>query len=125
MTEKSLPPGALPRQEDESAIVLDSRRKPEFGIVYYADITHPAFKALKDAHRVVYVHLCVYANRRSREAWPLQKTLAEDTGYCTRTIVRGVKALEAAGFLIVVRKKTGPIRYVNEYTLTSPCDTGS
>jgi hypothetical protein len=44
-----------------------------------------------------------YINRTTGEAFPAMATLAKETGYCERTIIRSVKRLEARGHLYVKR----------------------
>jgi Helix-turn-helix domain len=64
----------------------------------------------------VAVAITWYFNRTTGEAFPAMATLAKETGYCERTIIRSVKRLEARGHLYVKRdSRRGDRRGVNRY----------
>lgn len=68
--------------------------------------------------RVVGVHLAMYMNAKSQEAYPSIDHMAKRLGKSARHIQRGMIELERAGLLTVSRKK----REVNYYYLKLPSD---
>jgi hypothetical protein len=54
--------------------------------------------------RHVALTLSLYMNERGGSAWPSIATLAEDSGLSTRTIMRGIRALERGRYLLCERR---------------------
>lgn len=72
----------------------------------------------KAAHRVAAKLALRFLSRERGIAWPSVVTLAESLGVDRKAILAAIAALEAAGFLAVVRSKGRG--HANEYTLTIP-----
>jgi hypothetical protein len=60
--------------------------------------------ALTPAARVVAWKIQWHLNRATEDAWPSEDLMARDLGLDVRTVRRGIRALEAAGYLRVTRE---------------------
>jgi len=54
--------------------------------------------------RHVALTLSLYMNERGGSAWPSLASLAEDSGLSTRSVMRGIHALERGGYLLCERR---------------------
>lgn len=88
-------------EETEMKIDLLNEIKEQFGIVP-AVILHEWGNKLPPSAFIVYVALCIYANRNA-EAWPSIRTLSEKLAMKDRTIYYAIKSLEERSLIQVIR----------------------
>lgn len=72
--------------------------------------------------RHVALTLALYMSDKGDSAFPSMETLADDTGLAKSTVVKAIRILEEAGYLIVMRApgKRGGRTRVNHYRATIP-----
>ena len=76
--------------------------------------------------RLVGCYIATRINPTTREAWPMQSTIAKDLGVSAPTVKRAVATLVGSQLLRVrLVKPRGGRRAVNHYALVHPADEGS
>ena len=58
-----------------------------------------------------------HANDKTGLGWPGMGTIATETGFCRRAVVKAIKELERGGHVTVVRSKVGKKNKSNRYQL--------
>ena len=88
----------------------------QFGKLYPHDLQ--ACAKLTRGQMLVYMALVLHSDQ-NRSCWPSQSTIAKRTGLSRQTVIRSLRALEAAG--LVARTHRGG-RAVKAYQLRKPMD---
>ena len=66
--------------------------------------------------KLILIILANYADPKG-VCWPSMATLAKDTGYCRRTILRSIHAMQKDGLLSFQNTKNGRLKSSNRYKL--------
>ena len=104
-------------EEADEAFQVEDRRSGRFGVIHKGDWDSESFRTLTAAHRCVYVTLCLYAGRYTKQCYPKVSTLCAVTGFSRATIFRALSALERIGWIERSKRFINPARKVNLYIL--------
>lgn len=114
---------AAPRKMTIETIVNWGNKILDEGFTMVPNVLIDNYKniGISDTQMLVLLALMKFAFR-GRQPYPSQKTLAEITGFATRTIIRATNSLKMKGYLTVTKryihnKKRNPQRTSNKYNL--------
>ena len=108
-------PHAHPQPDDATAVEDERQTKQEAHHVRTSPVI-PTDPTLSPKAKILYQHLLACRSTDEQEGCcPSQATLATDTGYSRRTVIRALQELQERGKLTCVRRGLGN---TNRYILT-------
>lgn len=98
---------------EKSHKILDRRNVP------FVMVTKAVLKdrTLKASDKSVYSVLCMYADNRTSDCFPLRKTIMEDAGVSDKTLRNSLRKLQEKGYIEIERRHNSKGQAANRYIL--------